>query len=181
MSSSIRKQKGIFIFTGSAKVSGMRELVHYYFAYGSNMNPERVKKRQMDFHSARGGRLRHYQLAFNKRSVKYPGAASANVVPIPGAITEGVAYRLAAPEQIEMMDPFEGYPHRYNRLPLRIHLEGGDVDAWVYVANHEYVTEGLNPARWYLEHLLAGREFLSRNYYEALSGTPCLPDSEEEP
>lgn len=159
----------------------MTELVHYYFAYGSNMNPERVARRKMDFHSAESGRLRHYRLAFNKRSVKYPGAASANVVPVREAITEGVVYRLAAPEQIEMMDPFEGYPVRYNRLALPIHLDEGDVHAWVYIANHDHVTEGLNPARWYLEHLLAGREFLSQQYYSELLLTDCIPGSEREP
>jgi gamma-glutamylcyclotransferase (GGCT)/AIG2-like uncharacterized protein YtfP len=159
----------------------MTKHVHYYFAYGSNMNPARVEKRQMGFQHVMPGRLSHYRLAFNKRSVKYPGAASANVVPHEGATTEGVLYRLTVPEQIEMMDPFEGYPRRYNRLALAVETALEDVLAWVYVANQEYITEGLNPARWYLDHLLEGREYLSKGYYRQLQQTACMPDSELEP
>jgi cation transport regulator ChaC len=155
--------------------------VHYYFAYGSNMNPARVRLRRMDFHSAHAGRLQHFALRFNKRSVKYPGAASANVVEARGSVTEGVVYRLAHPDQIEMMDPYEGYPIRYSRFAMPVHLAGETVDAWVYTANEDHITEGLNPARWYLEHLLAGRRFLSDAYYESLLQVECLPDSHEEP
>jgi len=159
----------------------MPDSVHYYFAYGSNMNPQRVQKRQMAFHSAEAGRLSHYRMRFNKRSVKYPGAASANVVAETGALTEGVVYQLSHPGQIEMMDPFEGYPVRYNRLPLPIQVNAGLVHAWVYIANEDHIQEGLSPTRWYLEHLLAGEEFLSDHYLAELKKTICLPDSDVEP
>ena len=156
--------------------------VEYYFAYGSNMNPARVQKRRMGFHSAEAGRLHHWELRFNKRSVKYPGAASANVMARQHAVTEGVIYRLTHPEQIEMMDPFEGYPVRYNRLALPIAVSAGnEVHAWVYIANEDHITEGLSPARWYLEHLLAGRDFLTPGYVARLETTICLPDSDVEP
>ncbi len=153
----------------------------YYFAYGSNMNPERVRKRNMGFEAAEAGKLYDYELAFNKRSVKYPGAASANVIEQPGSHTEGVIYKLSDPAQIQEMDPYEGYPVRYNRLALPIEVSGGTVDAWVYIANEEYIMHGLRPARWYLEHLLAGRSYLSERYYLALSEVDCLPDSTVEP
>ncbi len=156
-------------------------MVHYYFAYGSNMNPARVKKRKMEFHSHERGSLEHYRFAFNKRSVKYPGSASANVNAEQHHITEGVVYRLKEPEQITMMDPYEGYPIRYNRLALPIQVETGVVEAWVYIANDDYVMEGLRPNRWYLEHLLSARAHLSDGYYEMLAATLCLPDSDVEP
>lgn len=156
--------------------------VHYYFAYGSNMNPARVEKRRMGFVSAHAGVLHDYEMRFNKRSVKYPGAASANVIANAGALTEGVVYRLDHPEQIAMMDPYEGYPVRYDRLalPIRIAREV-HVEAWVYIANDDYISEGLAPARWYLNHLLEAREFLSDNYHAQLAQTICLPDTDLEP
>lgn len=153
----------------------------YYFAYGSNMNPERVAGRQMEFVSHFSGRLDDYRLAFNKRSVKHPGAASANVMQAPGDFVEGVVYELTAPEQIEAMDPFEGYPKRYLRHPMTIDCDGGSVLAWVYVATKEYVVEGLRPAKWYLQHLLAGKPYLSDDYYQRLVQVDCLPESELEP
>ena len=159
----------------------MTEQVHYYFAYGSNMNPARVEKRQMGFQHVTAGRLSHYRLAFNKRSVKYPGAAAANVMIAPGQEIEGAIYRLTEPREIEKMDPFEGYPRHYDRQVLPINTEQGILPAWVYVANEGYVAEGLKPARWYLNHLLAGREFLSAGYFNSLGRTVCLPDSDIEP
>ncbi len=158
----------------------MAQVVHY-FAYGSNMNSSRVRGRRMQFDEHAAGSLHDYRLAFNKRSVKFPGAASANVAIQEGAVTEGVLYRLQHPGQIEMMDPFEGYPLRYDRIALPIVTREKVVEAWVYIANAAFVAEGLQPARWYLEHLLAGKDFLSTSYYEQLTTVECLPDSHIEP
>ena len=155
--------------------------VDYYFAYGSNMNSARVENRNMKFVSAQSGQLVDYQLAFNKRSTKYPGVAAANVIARPGSMTEGVLYQLTNPNQIEMMDPYEGYPIRYDRLELPIIVDGGVCDGWVYTANSDHVQEGLRPAGWYLDHLLAGRQYLSNDYYQKLTQVECRPDSQIEP
>ena len=155
--------------------------VVHYFAYGSNMNPERVRQRSMKFNHHKAGSLHNYRLAFNKRSAKFPGSASANVMLHEGAITEGVVYQLQHPEQIEMMDPYEGYPVRYSRLSIPIVCHQEIVEAWVYIANDDHITEGLKPNRWYLEHLLAGKQYLSTPYLERLQSVECLPDSHVEP
>jgi gamma-glutamylcyclotransferase len=156
-------------------------MVEYYFAYGSNMNPARVRERGMAFASHLPGLLQDYRLAFNKRSVKVPGGASANVVSAPGLQTEGILYRLTVPTQIEMMDPYEGYPVRYDRKVLPVQHNGGTLNAWVYVANEAYIAEGLKPARWYLNHLLAGAQFLSPEYVQTLKSVTCLDDTGQEP
>lgn len=153
----------------------------FYFAYGSNMNPRRVEKRNMRFDEYRGGVLEGYRLAFNKRSVKFPGAASANVVPATGCRVEGVLYRLTGPAEIEVMDPYEGYPVRYRREQLPVVCEADVVTAWVYIANNEFVTHGLKPARWYLEHLLKGRPYMTSAYFDELAQTDTLPESDIEP
>ncbi|XOV89357.1 MAG: gamma-glutamylcyclotransferase family protein [Pseudomonadota bacterium] len=153
----------------------------FYFAYGSNMNPRRVSQRQMRYTEYFGGVLNDFRLVFNKRSVKYPGAASANVVAAPGHRVEGVLYRLLDLQQIEVMDPFEGHPVRYSRLALPVYADNKPQHAWVYLANDEWITEGLKPARWYLNHLLEGEPHLSPDYFAALSRIECLPNSELEP
>jgi gamma-glutamylcyclotransferase len=154
---------------------------NFYFAYGSNMNPARVEQRRMRFEDCFGGVLQDYRLAFNKRSVKYPGAASANVVPHSGGEVEGVLYRLSHPSQIEVMDPYEGYPVRYSRYRLPVVRASEVVEAWVYIANREFIVEGLRPARWYLDHLLAARPHLSDDYFAGLAATETLPNSDIEP
>ena len=159
----------------------MTEPVMYYFAYGSNMNAERVRKRKMAFVSALAGTLNGFELRFNKRSVKFPGAASANVMQAAGAQAQGVLYELSEADQILMMDPFEGYPIRYDRHALPVTTHQGDLMAWVYIANDDHIQEGLAPAQWYLDHLLAGESYLTRDYLVELQATPCLPDSAIEP
>lgn len=153
----------------------------YYFAYGSNMNPDRVRQRLIKFDDFQAGILHDYRMTFNKRSAKFIGSASANVMLHKGAQTEGVIYRLIHADEIVTMDPYEGYPLRYDRLLLTISCQYGLVDAWVYVANQEYIDNNLKPNRWYLQHLLAGREFLSNTYIEQLEAVECLPDSDIEP
>ncbi|MCY1549344.1 hypothetical protein D9M68_855070 [compost metagenome] len=54
--------------------------------------------------------------------------------------------------------------------------EKGVQPAWVYIANPAMREPGLSPTRSYLEHLLAGREFLSPSYCDALSAVPAHPD-----
>ena len=158
----------------------MSELADFYFAYGSNMNATRVRQRQMGFEDAFPGQLAGYRIAFNKRSLKYPGAGAANVMVSRGEKTEGVVYRLTEPGQITKMDTFEGYPRHYDRRMLSIETRYGKITAWVYIANATFVAEGLKPARWYLNHLLLGREYLSTAYFDVLSRTPCLPSSDNE-
>jgi gamma-glutamylcyclotransferase len=155
--------------------------MHYYFAYGSNMNPERVRQRKLPFRDYQFGTLNHYSLVFNKRSTIYPGAASANVQVAPNQTVEGLLYALHDEDSISAMDPFEGYPVRYDRLLLPVVTEKEVVNSWVYIANQEYIEEGLRPASWYLQHLLAGRPLLSESYYQQLAATECLPDSDVEP
>ena len=135
----------------------------------------------MSFEEALAGKLKGYRLAFNKLSIKYPGAGAANVELDRDGKTEGVIYRLTEPDEIQMMDPFEGYPQHYRREVLPVDTSLGKIYAWVYIANTAYVAEGLRPARWYPDHLLAGRQYLSRGYFDALSQTVCLQDSDYEP
>lgn len=164
------------IGTGFEKVS-----VTYYFGYGSNMNEARVIKREMPYTDVLAGQLHGFELRFNKRSVKYPGAASANVQQSDGSVVEGVLYKLCDEQSIEFMDPFEGYPIRYSRFLLPVETAAGPVDAWVYTANADFIQEGLRPARWYLNHLLAGEAYLSTEYFSKLAQTLCLADSDIEP
>jgi gamma-glutamylcyclotransferase (GGCT)/AIG2-like uncharacterized protein YtfP len=147
-------------------------LANFYFAYGSNMDVERVQARGMAFVRRCSGRLVGYRLVFNKRAKGAPGIAHANVEPCITSVVEGVLYALAAPENILQMDPYEGYPIRYNRRILPIETETGVASAWVYEANRAFIETGCKPTQSYLNHLLAGAEFLSASYLADLMATP---------
>ncbi|MEK1906399.1 MAG: gamma-glutamylcyclotransferase family protein [Pseudomonas sp.] len=148
----------------------------YYFAYGSNMNPLRMQARGLLVEEAMAGQLPGFALCFNKRAQDHPGHAYANIRHQRGAVVEGVLYRLAADSEILKMDPFEGTPVYYSRERMVVHTALGLIPAWVYVANPAWRSEGLAPSRAYLAHLLAGRDYLSTDYWAALAATASLDD-----
>lgn len=148
----------------------------YYFAYGSNMNANRMIERGLRFERALSGRITGLRLAFNKRAADAPHRSYANVIYAPQERVEGVLYQLSSMDEIIKMDPFEGSPRLYSREIYLIDTDEGPIAAWVYVANRSMITENLKPERWYLEHLLAGKPYLTEGYYQLLAETACLDD-----
>ena len=148
----------------------------WYFAYGSNMNAQRMRQRGLLFDEVVAGQLPGYELCFNKRANDRPGTAYANIRHCQSAVVEGVLYRLLDPAEIFKMDPFEGTPVFYSRERMPVHTRQGVLPGWVYVANPAWRSDGLRPTRAYLDHLLAGREHLSQAYWQALAGTPVHED-----
>lgn len=140
----------------------------YYFAYGSNMNAARVAARIGTTRRTLSGVLHQYALRFDKAS-RVAGIAHANVVPAIGGRVEGALFELAEPGQIELMDPYEGYPHDYERHRLPVVTEEGAIPSWVYIAAPGTTAPSLKPAHEYLVHLLAGEPFLSAEYHRQLS------------
>ena len=153
-----------------------------YFAYGSNMNPARVFKRGLDLTGPPiAGTLHNFELRFNKRSRLNPAAGHANIVHAFGSSVEGVLYPLQDEAEIEKMDPFESAPTHYRRELVLVETANSVVLTWTYIANATVIDESLIPPRWYLDHLLEGRNFLSDSYVHLLESVVTLPDSNSEP
>ncbi len=130
------------------------------------MNPERVRDRGLEFSAVRGARLMGYTLTFNKRS--NAGGGHANIVYAPGSVVEGLLYDLEGPQEIIKMDPYEKTPVNYGRDAVRVQTDVESIWAWTYFGNAAVLETGLKPPREYLDHLLAGEEWLSREYFETL-------------
>jgi gamma-glutamylcyclotransferase (GGCT)/AIG2-like uncharacterized protein YtfP len=145
----------------------------YYFAYGSNMNMARVEARIGTTRRALAGVLHDHALCFDKAS-RVAGIAHANVAPAPGERVEGALFELAHPEQIRLMDPFEGYPYGYDRHWLSVVTAEGAIEAWVYIAAPGMTAPSLKPAREYLAHLLAGKPFHSPGYHARLTAVEAV-------
>lgn len=142
--------------------------MNHYFAYGSNMNPARVAERGLLVSEARGARLPGYRLTFNKMSRDHSGHGHANIEFEPRSFIEGVLYKLAHPDEILKMDPFERAPWNYGREIIEVHSGETTIWAWTYFANPAVHVPGLRPREDYLGHLLAGRDFLSDEYFDSL-------------
>ena len=146
----------------------------HYFAYGSNMNPARVRERGLQVAACCGASLHGMRLVFDKVSRRHPGVAHANIVYAPGERVEGVLYRLASAAEILKMDPFERAPWNYGRDAVVVRVTRPEacqdlrVPAWTYFANQGARRAGLKPPADYLAHLLAGRDYLSADYFARL-------------
>ncbi len=138
------------------------------------MNPERVRERGIGFDEVLAGILPDMRLTFDKRSRHQVGAGHANIRFARGEFVAGVLYRLTSPEEILCMDPFEVAPRHYGRDAVWVQTEAGNVAAWTYFANTAVIDPTLKPPRWYLQHLLAGKEYLPADYAHRLEAVACL-------
>lgn len=142
-----------------------------YFAYGSNMDFKRLEEREVSFEFIGLGILEDYSLKFNKIASKLSGVSYANIVKQKGSRVEGLLFSIA---NIEKLDRFEGYPTHYKKEILKIQHLNSVVDATVYVAAADWVSDGLKPERVYLNRLLAAKDFLSEAYFDFLESTKTI-------
>ena len=150
-----------------------------YFAYGSNMNVRRMKERKITFSDSErcAAHLCGYHLEFNKVANDNPLMGYANIVLDGSGLVEGVLYNIDA-ASLPILDDKEKYPKHYLKIPIKVLLpsDGKEVCAITYIANPDKIRDGLKPCRDYLNHLLEGRDFLSKGYLEWLEGTETLPE-----
>lgn len=138
-----------------------------YFAYGSNMNPERMRDRGVTFYSRQRLVLTGYSLKFNK-ILSIPNAGAANIIPDKNGVVEGILYQVTV-KGILNLDKYEHYPHEYDRVSLRVSYEDKEnIEIKTYIAHTHKTREDLKPSRLYLDHLLAAEDLLSDSYYKQL-------------
>jgi gamma-glutamylcyclotransferase (GGCT)/AIG2-like uncharacterized protein YtfP len=151
-------------------------MVQTYFAYGSNMNPQRVRERGLAIVRMESARLPGHRLLFDKHSAAHEGCGHANIAFDRSGAVEGVLYWLDSVDEIRKMDRFEAAPVNYGRDVVEVHTTSGLRACWTYFANPGVRRAGLRPPRSYLNHLLEGRPFLTPAYYETLSAWECIED-----
>jgi len=125
----------------------------WYFAYGSNLDPNQMKKRVGSFQEARKARLPGFKLVFRGYSKKWNGAV-ADIEPSEESIVYGVVYKITE-QQLRKLDGFEGYPRVYQRRPVEVITEKGDVISAVTYIRVKKEPQGI-PSREYLETIIKG-------------------------
>ncbi len=138
-----------------------------YFAYGSNMNKERMTERKINFTSRQFAKLDGYKLVFNKKA-KDGNYTYANIIVSDDEFVEGVLYEFSD-EEISKLDKAEGFPIHYDKIQVNLtDKENNSVNATTYIAKQDKLVNGLSPTREYLNHILAGRDILTVSYFEKL-------------
>lgn len=147
-----------------------------YFAYGSNMDSEKIRERGIHFSQRIHATLLGYRLEFNKVSSRSPEQGYANIVPFENGIVEGVLYDIEDSD-LSKLDGHEGCPDQYERVKVEVQLDNREkVEAVAYMARPDRVRYGLKPSRDYIEHLLAASNLLSESYRRKLAVWETLED-----
>lgn len=146
-----------------------------YFAYGSNMDQDRMKKRGADFSHVEHVVLKGYSLQFNKMATgkhAKPGEGKGNIKKSDEEdFVEGVLYEITESGRNEL----DGHEIGYDRIPTQVRLDNGTlVEVFTYIAQQDKVRNGLKPTKEYLSHYLAAKDILSKEYYRKLESWPTL-------
>lgn len=138
-----------------------------YFSYGSNMDKVQMDDRNIGYTLRRFGMLAGYKLAFNKKASK-GNFAYANIIESENDYVEGALYEFPDTDIIKL-DRSEGFPNHYIKISVPIiDSSGNSVQAITYIAHPDKIVDGLLPQKQYLDHLRAGKDLLSKEYYNKL-------------
>lgn len=137
-----------------------------YFAYGSCMS-EDFARSVPEFTCLGRAVLRDYKLAFTRYS-NTRGGGVADIVPVKGAIVEGVLYDLGS-ELLPELDVREGVKSgAYQRIRVQVESPIGLQRAWTYEVT-EKEEEELPPTTEYAQLVLSGaRPVVSPAYFRSL-------------
>lgn len=124
-----------------------------YFAYGSNLHPERLRRRTPSAGLVGTCELRGWRLSFEKRG--QDGSAKATIAPARDGRVHGAVYEIAAAEK-PALDRIEGLNRGYHADLLDLPGLG---EVWTYRAETEYTDRSLLPFRWYRDLVVLGARF----------------------
>jgi len=126
-----------------------------YFAYGSNMCSGRLRARvPCEFVTI--AKVTGHQLRFHKRSNDQSSKCDVFYTGDQTHTVWGVVYDIPVSEKGEL-DGFEGLGSGYEDLKVAVTLPNGDqLSAQTYVADPDYIREGLAPYSWYKAYVQAG-------------------------
>ena len=152
------------------------------FAYGSNMNINRLTQRVPSATKVSNVFLTGYKLMCNKVS-RNDGSAKANIEKsdIATDIVWGILFEIDNNEK-PMLDKAEGLGKGYNEDCLTFTDENNLKHiAQVYIADSKSINNCLVVYNWYKEFIVTGaiQNQLSADYISQLQSIPCIPDPDE--
>ena len=142
-----------------------------YFAYGSNMSADRMKQRLGWDAPRRASTLRDFQLVFDQAGFNDSSWSPANIRSDQGGLVEGIVYEVEEKE-LKILDGYEKY---YQRLEVKVMAAQEKIlDAVTYLSKKSRGEKP--PTQEYLNFLLEGKSFLSREYFDELSRIQVIPE-----
>ena len=152
------------------------------FAYGSNMNLNRLTKRVPSAVKVCNAFLPGYKLVCNK--ISKDGSAKANIMKTDNLaeLVWGVLFTIDDKEK-PLLDKAEGLGKGYNEDKLTFFDDAGNTyTAQVYIADSNSIDNTLLPYDWYKEFIISGaiQNKLPAEYILNLKSIPCIRDHDAE-
>ena len=142
-----------------------------YFAYGSNMTAARMKQRLGWEAPRRAASLKDFQLVFDQAGFNDPSWSPANIRSEQGGLVEGMLHKVEE-KDLKILDGYEKY---YQLLEVKVMAAQEEkLDAVTYLSNKSRGEKP--PTQEYLNFLLEGKSFLSREYFDELSRIQVIPE-----
>jgi len=125
-----------------------------YFAYGSNLNKEQMRRRCKTAVPVGRGVLRDVTLAFRSGARGFGRPGVANIEPCPGGVVP-VGIWLITKWDLTALDRYEGYPFFYDRHVVKVETDQGYLlEGLVYMMTEAgFMSE---PSRTYLDTIRQG-------------------------
>lgn len=150
----------------------------YYFAYGSNMHPARLRERTPSCQRIGVATLPGHVLRFNHVSTT-DGSAKCNVLAtgIDTDVVHGVVYSIPATERAAL-DAAEDLGVGYRLRHLQVHREGCGLCVFCYVAVEGTIDNSSRPFRWYRDIVLHGarQHAFPEDYLAAIAAEQVVED-----
>jgi len=140
-----------------------------YFAYGSNLHPERLRERTPSAQVIGPAVLPGHELHFHKLGRDGSAKCDARQTDDPRHVVHGVVYRIEERHRAEL-DRAESRGVGYDVRIVRLRTGSRQLQAWTYHARDAAIVSGLKPFDWYLDYVVAGARYhgLPRPYINAL-------------
>lgn len=139
----------------------------YYFAYGSNMDKNQLKKRGVNFFDSFSGKLFNYKLVFQEFLLDENKNSYANIIFKKNSFVEGIVFEVDS--SIKNLDSYECVPQDYFKKYKNVLTEKGIFSCLVYIGNKKNIGLEKNPKKNYLKKILRGKNYLSKGYYKKLN------------
>lgn len=151
--------------------------MHLYFAYGSNMLPDRLSRRVGDLRCLGKASLSAYGLSFSK--IGQDGSGKCTLLPDADDVTHGVVYQVDE-KQLSVLSSIEG--PGYQLRSASVTVAGNSETCQFYQAIAGSTDASLKPFSWYLALVVGGARIarLPRHYVEQLLRIQSIVDPDGE-
>lgn len=147
-----------------------------YFAYGSNMDTERLRARAPSARPVGAARLPGHALRWHKRGRDGSGKCDIRAADA-AAVVWGVLFDIECADK-PTLDAAEGVGVGYEERAVLVVADSGPAEALTYQARASHIDRRLRPMPWYKRHVVAGarQHGLPAAYRRALAAAPTTAD-----